>query len=146
MTRSQVLKCATVAHLLPIAILLASCAGPMGQLHPDLSAQSYAGQRYDGSYSGTITLGSYPPEFTGMCWQGGPFNVLVQNATFQYLLTQPNIPGHPSAAFNLHFDEKGNFSDQSTAGEVSMAGKVTDKRMTGIVDGVNCVYKFQADR
>ncbi len=140
MTRHAVLKCAAAV------LLLAGCAGPMGQLHPDLSLQSYSGGRFDGSYTGTIQLTSFAPEFKGMCWDGGSFAVTVQGAAFRYVLSQPNIPGRPNLTFTPHFSEKGVFSDQGTAGEATMSGRVTDKQMKGMIDGVNCVYTIEANR
>ncbi len=109
---------------------------------------------YDGTYIGTVTLtgvGAGVPRQG--CITNPQVTLQVKNNAFTYVQTHPNsnvtAPGmqtvSATTAYSVAVAQNGSFSGQSDVAG-TMTGSIAGTHMTGMIEGIVCVYSFAADR
>jgi hypothetical protein len=107
---------------------------------------------FDGTYRGTIQLTSSAVSGAESNWCNTPpaLSLSIQNGTFKYILSHPNVPQDPnysmSPTFNVAISPGGSFDATSVNGEAEMTGGITGAHMEGRINGSGCGYKFTADK
>ncbi len=134
---------------LATGLALGGCATPPPPAPAPAPAVSY-----DGTYTGTLTLagvGAGVPREG--CFTNPQITLQVKNNAFTYVQTHPKAnvtaPGMATVSatttYAVAVAPNGTFSGQS---EVSgtMTGAISGPHMTGMIEGIVCVYSFTADR
>jgi hypothetical protein len=127
-----------------LVLVTAGCAGSMGTVHPDATAESVTA--FDGSYQTTIRILSSAGETAGTDWcktPGQPI-ITITNGQFSYTVPHPNIPGNPSPTFEATTAKDGTFVGQGNDGNI--LGRVSGTHMQGSINGSACSYDFAGDR
>lgn len=134
---------------LATGLALNACAPPPPPAPPPAPAVSY-----DGTYRGTLMLTGVGAGVPREGCATNPQMVLqVSNNAFTYVQTHPNsnvtAPGMQTVSatttYTVAIAPNGSFSGQS---EVSgtMSGTISGTHMSGMIEGIVCVYSFTADR
>lgn len=133
-------------RLRPIILLLmiAGCAGPMGQIHTDTSTSTVTS--FDGSYRSTIHVSATAGAAKGTTWCETPPEAIiaVSNGQFSYPVPHPNAPAGMTPIFQAIIAQDGTFSGQAAGGTIS--GRLSGSHMEGNIDGQACLYAFTGDR
>jgi hypothetical protein len=80
----------------------------------------------------------------GWCDASPRFSVPVRGNAFAYILRHPNLPADFTRTFQVTIGPDGSFDAQTTNGDASMSGRITETRMTGQITGEGCDYAFTA--
>jgi hypothetical protein len=109
---------------------------------------------YDGTYVGTVTLtgvGAGVPREG--CVTNPGLTLQVKNNAFTYVQTHPNsnvtAPGMATVSatttYTVAVAPNGSFTGQSEVAG-TMSGTISGTHMSGMIEGIVCVYSFSADR
>jgi len=133
------------AVVLGVALTGCSTPGPA----PAPPAPVSAPASFDGKYIGTIRTTAQAPEIRrGWCDTPSRFSVSVKNNAFTYVLAHPNLnlPASVASTFQAAIGPDGSFGAQTTNGNTSMTGRITETGMAGQINGEGCDYAFGAQR
>ena len=124
-----------------LGLVLSGCSTPAPVPPPPVSAPI----SFDGNYIGTIRTTAQAPEARqGWCDTALQFSVSVKNNAFAYALAHPSLPASFTSTFQVTIGPDGSFNTQTTNGDTSMTGQITETRMTGQINGEGCDYAFTA--
>jgi hypothetical protein len=135
---------------LATGLVLGGCTPPPSP-PPPVSAPAVS---YDGTYVGSVTLngvGAGVPREG--CVTDPRLTLQVKNNAFTYVQTHPNsnvtAPGMATVSatttYSVAVAPNGSFSGQSDVSG-TMTGTITGTHMSGMIEGMVCVYSFSADR
>src|SRR5271163_3242283 len=126
-----------------LGVALSGCSTPTPSPAPPSPVS--APISFDGNYSGTIQITAKASE-ARQRWCDTPprFSVSVKDNVFTYVLARPNLPPDFTSTFQVPIGPDGSFDAQTTNGDVSITGGITETRMTGQINGEGCDYAFTA--
>ena len=101
---------------------------------------------FDGRYTGSIRV---TRSHNNWCETAPTFSFVIQNSTFTWTLTRPNLPRAElyNPTFQVSVGPDGVFDVEGGNGDLtSLKGRITGSHMAGDIDGKYCGYVFSADK